>query len=783
MTSTTLFSNKTNFASLCKNLMKRNLGAMIYLTILGFVFFPLQYILTTFSPRFDRGIDYALTAAGVYPDALAHTYGGHTPVSLVFFTMIMLITPVVVGISQLSYLQSKRAVDVYHSLPVTRDSLMSANFIVSFCTIMLPALFNYIATVLAVAFKAASTPYTFAITPLITDLGIWAIIVLAILAVIAFVAVQVGSSFDNFVFSGELLLAPAAVILLGLMILDQFMLGFSISNIELENLLLYSPVTLVIWRYVASVDNGDMSSRFLRNTNIALIVWLGLALLLFAAAMLIYRKRKSELAERNVSSSPIAQLGKLIFVYLGGLLIGLMFYTIFEQSSRIYFAVWSVLGAALVYVLSEVILLRGFKGLSKSLLPGLVPVALVGIFAFAAVGSGFGYVNKLPELSSIESVSINYRGRYGDIQRIKGSTQTMREQFWWEGDQQMSSPYYNYERYDDVTLTTSEAISMIRDYHKGVLDYNTAPEQEDDQNGYYYNSYTISYTLKGGKTLIRRYQGEEIPNSVRRILAELEGTEEFKRQTHPIFNTTAADYKSILITDSFGLKNSGEISNVGQIERLLEAMANDMLEEDIGRVMNGSAKVLGYVKLNSKINPFEEGTDKDLFIGGHIIITEDYRRTVALIREMGFGELMTEDLSTLTSVGITTSVYSYDRSSSILKPALEEYLPIAIKETAYEEEYDSKLFGSPDFTSDDPAMIRRLTELSFVQAYIPDNNQQGLITLIFYGPDNREGISRFIHMDQLPSEIVEELPQWYKDDIRAKMERARAIETVVAAAA
>lgn len=763
MISTTSFSNRNNFTSLCKNLLKRNIGAMVYLTVLGFVFFPLQFILTAYSYNFDNTMRFADSM-----DVFARTTGGHTVVSVVFFTMIMIITPVVVGLTQMSYLHSKRAVDVYHSLPVTRDSLMAANFCVGFVTIMLPAFINYLATIGVGALKAATTIYTFNPLPLITDFGIWAIIVLAILGVISFVSVQVGSVFDNFVFAGELILAPAAVLFLAVWILDMFLLGFSVQNINMENLTLYSPISLIIARYAMGDSNNY--HPFIRNSNIALVIWLGIALLLFSCAVLIYRKRKSELAEKNISASPIAQVGKLIAVYLGGILIGVMFYALFSADETYLFPLWSLLGAALVYVLSEVILLRGFKGLSKSLVPGVVSVALVGVFAFAAVGGGFGYVNKIPTASSVESVTINYRGRYGDLRQVVGSSKQLANQSWWEDGEQKASVYYDYDYYDDVTLTSPEAIALILEYHQAIIDYNKAPKEDEEYRDYTYMNHTISYAIKGGKKMVRTYNNSDIPGSAKAILAKLEGTEEFKRKTHPVFNSTAEDYSSMVVTDAFGINSGTPITDQAKIAQVLQALADDMLDEDINRVMSGEAKVLGYVDFAMKKSPVETGTEKDDFLSNYVIITEDYKRTVGLLRSMGQEELLTADTSEITQVGVTTNLYHGYGESVIYKVPFKEYI-------LDRESISEKFYGQPDYTSDDPTMISRLADLSFAQLFKDSSDQ--ILSVVFYGQDGKEGFARYIQFSKLPQEVVNSLPEWYMEEAyREKMATVAAVETL-----
>lgn len=121
MTTTTL-SSKSRFRSLLKGMLRRNRASAIYLFVAIFFFFPLQYILE---------IQRQLEDLSRYGSASNWLYGPsqvYTSISLIAMVFILTTAPLVLTLAQVSYLHNRRSVDLYHSLPLTRNPAAGSQY-------------------------------------------------------------------------------------------------------------------------------------------------------------------------------------------------------------------------------------------------------------------------------------------------------------------------------------------------------------------------------------------------------------------------------------------------------------------------------------------------------------------------------------------------------------------------------------------------------------------------------------------------------------------------------
>ena len=103
-----------------RNLLRRYRGSAFFYGALGFISLPVQYLLAILqnrgNPMDTDWISWTFTGP-------AMIYNGF---AAFFFTALMLVAPLIMAANLFSYLHSKRAVDVYHALPLTRAELYAA---------------------------------------------------------------------------------------------------------------------------------------------------------------------------------------------------------------------------------------------------------------------------------------------------------------------------------------------------------------------------------------------------------------------------------------------------------------------------------------------------------------------------------------------------------------------------------------------------------------------------------------------------------------------------------
>ena len=393
-------SSKKTFKNLLKSLLLKNISTCIYLFLAVFFFFTLQYMIYSFSAEKITGA--LIGRANIY-----------TTSSLFIVAAIWLAGVFAISLSQISYMHSRRAVDLFHSLPLTRSALMTANALTAFFTITIPMAANYLIVLLWGAIKhfqfkfsglgKAVANLNYSPLEIVLDFLGWSASALMIIAVIMLIATQVGSIFDNLIFSAEILLTVPVLSLINNGLFELYLYGYG-KVYDFTSSALFSPPLMMVGRYIS---NGD--AIFPWYNWIIPIYLLCAVLILFFAAKL-YGMRHSEMAESsNISPFP-SFIFKSIAIYVGSALIGLLFDNIFDFSGDNFgFIIGVFVGALLVWALLEAILVRGFRGILKSFKLGAALTVVMTVLAVMLVNGGLGYEKRIPSVDKVEDITINYR--------------------------------------------------------------------------------------------------------------------------------------------------------------------------------------------------------------------------------------------------------------------------------------------------------------------------------------------------------------------------------------
>ena len=139
MTTTTSYSERGRFLGLYKSTFRRNIGFFALLcTVIG-IFYPFQYAMEAF-----KSVDLAAEAIRYDNPYYQYSLGGlglnYTGISAFFFSAIMLVAPLVLALVLNGYMHSKKAADVYHALPLRRETLLGVNFAVAMSMLWIPVI-------------------------------------------------------------------------------------------------------------------------------------------------------------------------------------------------------------------------------------------------------------------------------------------------------------------------------------------------------------------------------------------------------------------------------------------------------------------------------------------------------------------------------------------------------------------------------------------------------------------------------------------------------------------
>jgi len=282
--------------------------------------------------------------------------------------------------------------------------------------------------------------------------------------------------------------------------------GINAEDIALK-VMLY---TCVFGGIMASLDwasQGDMlyGTEFINHGVWALIFFL-ITAALFALCFFLYRKRRAE----QVSKPFVFKLAYYIVLVCAMFCIISMF--IVEEGELIP----AIIISGIIFMIFEVVTNRGFKKFWMSIIKYAATfVAVIAIIKACEVTDGFGAVTRVPSVSSVKSIEIDYGGFYGDFDLVY--------------DNATGKTMPNYIIKDKTNIET------VVNAHQAIVDFYKSEHEVFDQYGNYNydrmasnNTLTITYNLKTGGSFTREYYSYSAKPA--EILTEIDLSEEYKLQ-------------------------------------------------------------------------------------------------------------------------------------------------------------------------------------------------------------------------------------------------------------
>ncbi|MBR2028758.1 MAG: hypothetical protein IKA10_07235 [Oscillospiraceae bacterium] len=542
MTPTTLYSDKKLFVSFYKNALSRIRGVAVIYGILMFITYPMFYLINI--------------AEAMQRLALGQRYYGfegfldmYTASSLFFFAVV---AAAVVSLSAISnsFMHSKKAVDVFHALPVRRPVMLLANFAaVSTAMFVLEAVCYLIVGITS----AFTIPIPF--IPLIGEFIRVFVLTMAIAAIAAFCAVCANTALDAAIFTAAFNAVVPCYTALIIALLDVFIKGFVADNAVLQFSLRFSPVCMLYQTYFYDV----ISYTVLNN-----IIYLVFTALVLAFSCHIYVKRKSERAQSNNTSAFIYRFIVTAASVGGGAFWGFVFAELFGWGDRrtATNVIISCLFTAVIYLIFNAITTRRVNPGKKGFVWMAASLALtLGLFASVTTGF-FGMETYLPLIDEIQNVRIYYGGDYDNISRYVPD----------------ENGRYRYVRggNEGVVLEKAEDIAVIHNMHREIIDGFTSDNRLTETQYVSRVRFEVEYTLDSGRVVKRDYY-TEVPESVIRDFTLIDDMESFKRQMAPMLISPASDLEFFEIKDGFG-KNHMRLELTGsEKEMLYNAIAQDTL--------------------------------------------------------------------------------------------------------------------------------------------------------------------------------------------------------------
>jgi ABC-2 type transport system permease protein len=381
-------------------------------------------------------------------------------------TLFIISIPVAAGLFIFRYLQAKSTSDLWHTLPLRREHLLTAHLTSGLMLLLLPVWLT--TAVVAIVRKWNGSLYIF------QGAEIWnwcitvSIITLFLFCFSVFVGICTGQSVLQGIVIYILLLLPAVLISLIASHLSMYLYGYPNMISRATSAEKWSPLV-----HVMNINGSPF-------TSIDLWIYGMLSVLFIGLSYLLYRKRHSEKAGQAIA-----------FVYFNPLFkAGIMLCTMLISSS--YFAQmkrhemgWVIsgyaIGAIIGYIAAEMIIRKTWQIMTRKVPAEFAIYAvLIGLLLYIPVSDLTGYEKRIPSSNNISGVYM-------------GSNYYM---YIREDERNRWTPYNG----DNPFSSDKDYIEAVRKLHQAVI-----AKRPDDKSSRVYKYFTVAYQLDNGSKLVRDY--------------------------------------------------------------------------------------------------------------------------------------------------------------------------------------------------------------------------------------------------------------------------------------
>ncbi len=309
--------------------------------------------------------------------------------------IIAMIGAALAGIYIFGYLQNRKQIDFYHSLPISREKFYVTNLIVGFLVYLVPYILCHIMNIIVLfAYEMGSFV---SLADYLTTMVEVTLVYAAIFGATVLGVMLTGNRFGSVKFTGFVLFVPTAAVAAWYGLHAAYYDTYVMELTNFETLLVYSSPAI---RYSMSFDS-DWYLDLVSNIYFAVY-----AILTLAVAFVLYKKRPSEAAGRTLAFPKIKPFVKYPLILIFGVGGGIFFGEIGYQSQM-----WMYIGAVLTTLLLaqtlEILFESDFKAIKNALLPALLTAALACGTLFVFSNDVFGYDSYIPDASEVKSINID----------------------------------------------------------------------------------------------------------------------------------------------------------------------------------------------------------------------------------------------------------------------------------------------------------------------------------------------------------------------------------------
>lgn len=538
--------------------------------------------------------------------------------------IMLLIAAVINGVNSFWYLYSARKIDFYHSLPVRRSQMFWHKTYVGVLYYLIPYV---IMEFFAICIGAMRGYFSLrlmgmALAMLILHLALYLMIYFSTVLV---VCITGNILMGVIVFAGVFLYGSV----LGTLITCYRDFFFATSYTELD----YGVVKFLYhkaspYSFGKSVIENYGQGKYIPILGILFLVTAVLAFL----AYLAYVKRPSESVQKPVIYEWIGIVMKFMAVIPCGLGIGLIFYTLPEDSTRIIWWIFGlILGTLLSHGIIEVLLQMEFRKFVSKKLHLAIAGALVAVLAFCYQKDLFRFDAYLPSQNEISGVNI------GDVMQGEYLRFIKKDE---DGTYQISSVWSEAEESlnhkGEVGNKTYQILQNIVETQVNAEKTNVAGRRRSMISDRTYEV-PVKYTLKSGKEIYRRYT--LTPKDIYQLYDAFYTEGKLKELRYSFLNIEDEYFKSVECTFRTGEYYSIFQNQPEKYGELLDALRADIADaraEDLLEQPCANLRFSFQVPAKKNINAMIPDSEPYTYSYSMMFVMPSFRRTVAILKETGY---------------------------------------------------------------------------------------------------------------------------------------------------
>lgn len=510
------------------------------------------------------------------------------------------------------YLYTPRSAGLAASLPIRRGCMFRTHLLAG-----LLMLLSAEVVIFGLAVLIEATRFELVIEPLLIWLGILA------LETVVFYGIAVLCA----MFTGHVVMLPCLYLLVnfiavGFQLLVETVLYLFVYGMSgmvdlpvdwLSPLVLFMRHTSISNDYLLRPISGTGAEAAVNSFSgwTYPLVWAAFALLLLVCAGQLYRRRRMESAGDTVAIPVLKPVLKYIVALFAGLAMpvgvyGMLLNVLAYRAQLAPFLLLTVLGAALGFVISEMVIRKSLR-IPRTVWRGCaVTAAVCCLVVVGAKCDLTGYARRVPDAEQVASVRVTCNG-YG------------------------------------ATLSEQENILAAEDIHRAVV------AEREKVEGDSVSTLRLTYTLTNGKKLLREYtlpdssarlpQLEQVLNCdearTTRNTPELAVTLEHLTYTNIGYETESGDYLSVELTAEQAL------------DLYENAIVHDCADGTMGRAWltdSGTRQSTAYaVTIDYQLSQYDPATGETTYANVDYTPLTDSTRTLAWLRAHGIEPLLVSD--------------------------------------------------------------------------------------------------------------------------------------------